>query len=185
MPERAASSAGQGRHTQNVNPRSIMSSQEQLATWLNSAYGMEQNLTQVLENHAKDVGDHPEMQSRIQQHLDETRGHAERVKRCLEILGEKPSAMKSAMGTAMGAVHGMATGMFKDEIVKNCLMDFAAENFEIACYRSLIVAAEECGQPEIAQTCRDILSEEEEMARWLEQQIPEVTRMHLHQEAHA
>jgi ferritin-like metal-binding protein YciE len=168
-----------------VNPGIIMSNKEQLIKWLNSAYSMEQNLTKVLENHAKDAKDFPEIRQRDEQHIEETRRHAERVKQCLAILGEKPSTIKSAMGNIMGAVQGAATGMFRDEIVKNFLSDYAAEHFEIACYRSLIVAAEELGQAEIAQVCREILREEEAMAQWLEERIPSVTRMTLQQAAHA
>ncbi len=161
-----------------------MSSKEQLVTWLNSAYSMEQSLIKVLENHAKDAKDHPEVRQRDEQHIEETRGHAERVRQCLEILGEKPSKMKSAMGSAMGAMQGAATGMARDEIVKNFLSDYAAEHFEIACYRSLIAGAEELGEPEIARICRSILAEEEAMAQWLEERIPQVTRMKLQEVAH-
>jgi len=75
--------------------------------------------------------------------------------------------------------------MYHDEIVKNFLSDYAAEQFEIACYRSLVAAAEELGQPEIARTCEDILAEEQAMAQWLAEHIPEVTRMMLQQEARA
>lgn len=162
-----------------------MSQKEQLITWLNSAYSMEKNLVQVLENHAKDAHDHPEMRQRIEQHLEETRRHAERVKECLAALDEKPSKMKAAMSNVMGSVQGASTGMFRDELVKNFLSDYSTEHFEIACYRSLIAAAEEERQPEIARICGEILQEEEAMARWLEEQIPEVTRMTLHQAAHA
>jgi ferritin-like metal-binding protein YciE len=162
-----------------------MSSKEQLVTWLNSAYSTEQALAQVLENHARDARDHPAMRQRLEQHLEETRGHAERVADCLAVLGEKPSKTKSAMGNLMGWVQGASTGMFRDEIMKNCLADYASEHFEIACYRSLIVAAEEEGQPEIARLSREILQDEIAMATWLEEQIPEVTRMMLQQAAHA
>lgn len=162
-----------------------MSPKEQLTTWLNSAYSMEHSLEKVLKNHAKDAKDHPEIRQRDEQHIEETRRHAELVKQCLEILGEKPSTMKSAMGNVMGAVQGATTGMFRDEIVKNFLADYASEHFEIACYRSLIAAAEEMGQPEIARICGEILRDEEAMARWLEERIPDVTRMTLQQHAHA
>jgi ferritin-like metal-binding protein YciE len=168
-----------------INPRLNMSPKEQLVTWLNSAYSMEHNLAKVLENHAKDAKDHPEMRRRIEQHLEETRQHADSVEECLAALDEKPSKVKSAMGNIMGSVHGASTGMFRDEMIKNCLADYSAEHFEIACYRSLIVAAEEEQQPEIARICREILEEEEAMARWLEDQIPDVTRMMLQQAAHA
>jgi ferritin-like metal-binding protein YciE len=154
---------------------------EQLTTWLNSAYSMEQNLAKVLENHANDAKDFPEIQERLQEHLDETRAHAERVEECLGILGQKPSAVKSAFGNVMGMVQGASTGMFRDEMVKNFLADYASEHFEIACYRSLVAAADELEQSEIADICTEIMADEEAMASWLEEQIPDVTRMLLQQ----
>jgi ferritin-like metal-binding protein YciE len=157
---------------------------EQLITWLNSAYSMEQALAQVLENHAKDAKDVPWVQQRDEQHLVETRRHADRVRECLELLGTKPSAMKSMIGNVTGMFQGASTGMYRDEIVKNFLADYAAEHFEIASYKSLIAAAESLGHTQIAMICREILRDEEAMAQWLEQNIPEVTRMFL-QEQHA
>lgn len=158
---------------------------DQLTAWLNSAYSMEQSLAKVLDNHANDAKDHLELQQRLEEHREETRGHAERVRECLRILGQEPSTMKSAMGSVMGAVQGASTGMFRDELVKNFLADYSAEHFEIACYRSLIAAAEEAAQPEIAEICGEILDDEEAMAEWIEEQIPEVTRRVLHQVSHA
>ena len=67
------------------------------------------------------------------------------------------------------------------ELVKNFLADYASEHFEIACYRSLITAADECDQSDIADICTEIMGEEEAMAEWIEEQIPEVTRMILAQ----
>lgn len=146
---------------------------------------MEQSLIQVLENHRDDAKDYPPLSQRFDQHITETRRHAEMVRDCLASLDAKPSTMKAAVGNVMGLVQGAATGMFRDELVKNCLADYGMEHFEIACYRSLIAAAEELGEPEIAELCREILTEEEAMAHWLEEQIPEVTRHTLQQETHA
>lgn len=162
-----------------------MNEHKQLIAWLNDAYAMERSLTNVLENHAKDAGAFAEIQQRQQQHLTETQGHAQQLERCLSILGETPSTVKGMMGSAMGTVEGMATGMFRDEIMKNVLMDYAAEHFEIACYRSLIIAANELGQAEIARICEGILKEEEAMAEWLSQHLPEIARMSVHQTANA
>ena len=158
---------------------------EQLITWLNSAHAMEQSLAKVLENHAKDAKDHPDMRNRIEEHIIETRAHADRVAECLQMLGEKPSTMKSALGSVMGMVQGASTGMFRDELVKNVLADYASEHFEIACYRSLVAAAEELDKPEIAEICAEILEEEEAMAAWLEEQIADVTHVVLQQHSHA
>ncbi len=155
--------------------------EKQLIAWLNDAYAMETSLAKVLQNHAKDANDFPEVRARDEQHLEETRRHAEQVAQCLAYFGEKPSAMKGMMGTVMGKVQGVATGMFGDEVMKNFLSDYAMEHFEIACYRSLIAAAEEAGRPEVAKICGDILKEEEAMAEWLAQRIPDIARMSLQQ----
>jgi ferritin-like metal-binding protein YciE len=56
---------------------------------------------------------------------------------------------------------------------------YSMEHFEIACYRSLIAAADEAGRPEIVKICEEILREEEAMARWLEQRIHDVAKMSL------
>lgn len=153
--------------------------EKQLIDWLNDAYFMEQSLAKVLENHADDARDLPDVRERDLQHLYETRRHAEKLERCLDLLGEKPSMMMGAMGTVMGKMQGMATGLFVDEIMKNFLSDYAMEHFEIGCYRSLIAAADEAGRPEIVQICEGILKEEEAMAKWLAERIPDVARMTL------
>lgn len=151
--------------------------------WLNDAYGMEQSLVQVLENHVKDAKDHPQMQARIQQHLDETRRHAELVKSCIERLGGDTSAIKSGMSKIMGTVQGLSTGAAKDELIKNALADYSAEHFEIASYTSLITAAQTMGDQETARVCQQILRDEESMASWLQQQIPTITQEMLRMEA--
>lgn len=76
----------------------------------------------------------------------------------------------------MGKVQGLSTGAAADEVVKDGLADFAAENFEIASYTALIAAAEQLGDRETVATCNQILREEQEMARWLEQNLPATTR---------
>jgi ferritin-like metal-binding protein YciE len=42
----------------------------------------------------------------------------------------------------------------------------------IACYNSLITAAEESGSQETVRACQEILAEEKEMADWLDSQMP-------------
>jgi ferritin-like metal-binding protein YciE len=160
-----------------------MSPKDQITAWLKDAHAMEQSLANVLQQHIKDARDFPDIRERLEQHLDETRRHGERVRSALESLGDSPSTLKSAAGASMGFMQGMATGMFRDELVKNAIGDYAMEHFEMACYSALAAAADEAGLPDIAQTCREIFGEEAEMADWLEEQIPEVTTVHLQQTA--
>jgi ferritin-like metal-binding protein YciE len=63
--------------------------------------------------------------------------------------------------------------------LKDALMNFAAENFETASYRSLAEATQDCGHPEIATTCEGIMREEEQMAQWVNQQLPRLTGVEL------
>jgi len=158
---------------------------ETLIGWLNDAFAMEKGLVQVLENHASDVKDRPEMYRKIAEHLEKTRMHAERVRDCVERLGGTTSSVKTAMGAISGFFQGRSTGISPDELVKNTLSDYAAEHFEIASYKALIVAARALGETEVARVCEDILRDEEDMARWLEQQLPTVVQEYLGQEAHA
>ncbi len=160
-----------------------MPPKDQIIAWLQDAHAMEQSLANALQQHIRDARDLPEIRERLERHLEETRRHGQRVQTCLESLGAEPSTVKSAAAGAMGALQGMSTGMFRDELVKNALADYAMEHFEMACYSSLASAAEDAGLSEIARVCREIFGEEAEMADWLEEQIPEITRLHLEQTA--
>jgi ferritin-like metal-binding protein YciE len=159
-----------------------MTQQETVVSWLNDAYGMEHNLIRVLENHAKDTEGRPEMHAKFQQHLEQTRRHAELIKGCIERLGGSTSTIKTGISDVMGRIQGASTEPAKDELVKNVLADYASENFEIAAYRSLIAAAQAIGDAETVQVCETILQDEQEMAGWLEQQIPVVTQEFLGQQ---
>lgn len=159
----------------------MKTAKEQLITWLNDAYGLEQNLTKVLEHRVKDVSDHPNMKAKVQQHLEQTRRHADLVKGCIERLGGKTSSVKSGMANISGTIQGLSTGAAKDEMVKNVLSDYSSEQFEIASYLSLISAATELGDQETVRICEQILKDEEDMASWLAQQIPNATKLYLQQ----
>jgi ferritin-like metal-binding protein YciE len=156
-----------------------MAHQETLIAWLNDAYAMESNLIQTLENHASDAEGHPQMQAKIEEHLQATRLHAEMVKGCVERLGSSTSAIKTGLSNLMAAVQGLGTSAASDELVKNVLADYAAEHFEIACYTSLISAAQQLGELDIATICQQILRDEQDMANWLQQQIPVATQEFL------
>jgi ferritin-like metal-binding protein YciE len=160
---------------------SMRDPKETLISWLNDAYSMEKGLVQVLENHANDVKDHPDAYRKITEHLEKTKLHADRVEQCIARLGGSTSTVKTALGAISGFIHGRTTGASPDEMVKNGLSDYAAEHFEIACYRALIVAARALGQNEIVQICEDILRDEEDMARWLEKQLPMMVQEYLGQ----
>jgi ferritin-like metal-binding protein YciE len=153
--------------------------EERLLMWLNDAYALEKALMPILENHAKDASRHPHVRKRDLEHLAETKRHAKLVKECIAELGEKPSAGRKAIGRLAGAINSVNTEPFQDEMVRNFLADYAAEHLEIASYRALVVTAHEAGYPEIAKKCREILKDEQKMAEWIEDNLPDAVRATL------
>ncbi len=149
-----------------------MSGKDQLIAWLNDAYAMEQGLEETLERHADDAKDDPKVYDRITRHVEETRDQARIVQECVEALGGKISKTKSMLASATGAVQGMMNRPAGDTMVKNALADYAAECYEIACYKALIQAATEIGEDAVVQRLAGILRQEQDMAKFLEQQLP-------------
>jgi ferritin-like metal-binding protein YciE len=152
---------------------------EQFIAWLNDAYSTELALMPVLKNHAKDAEEYPEILDRNLQHLEETRRQADRLAEMITNLGGKVSTAKSLFGTMLGQGQSISTEFFQDEITKNFLADYAAEHFEIASYKALIATAEQIGEHQCIPVLREILREEEAMARWLEEHLPLAVRIGL------
>ncbi|MBV9280198.1 MAG: DUF892 family protein [Chloroflexi bacterium] len=145
-----------------------------MMAWLNNAYSMEMGLVHTLQSHARDAEDFPQLQARIQQHVEETRRHADLVRGCIERRGGSTSALKRGMATVAGKAQGVATRPAQDRVVKNALADSSAEQLEIASYMALIAAAQDLGDQDTVAACRQILRDEEEMARFLDQNLPTV-----------
>ncbi len=146
----------------------------QLMSWLNDAHAMETSIVKVLENHANDAKDHPKLQARIEEHMNQTKRHAELVEQMITDLGGSVSTAKSGMSSVMGRLHGASTAFAEDELVKNALADFSTEYFEIASYNALIAAAKKLDTPNVVSTCQQIIRDEESMAKFLEENLPTV-----------
>jgi ferritin-like metal-binding protein YciE len=152
-----------------------------IVDWLNDAHGMENSLIQILEHQIKDADDYPQVQAKLQQHLEQTRHHAELVKGCVERLGSSTSALKTGMSSLFGQMQALSTGPAKDEMMKNALADYAAENFEVASYTALIRAAQDLGDQQTASVCQQILQEDQAMANWIQQNLQSLVERTLQQ----
>ena len=160
-----------------------MTANDTLIAWLNDAYGMENALVQILEHQIKDAESYPQVQSMLQTHLKQTREHADTVKGCIQQLGGDTSALKTGMASVFGKVQALSTGAASDEMVKNALADYAAENFEVASYRALIAAAYEAGEAQVATACQQILDLDQAMADWIIQNLPTLVKQEMAQMA--
>lgn len=159
-----------------------MAHDQMYLTWLYDAYAMEQALVPILESHARDAADYPEVQNRIFGHIEETRRHMELLRGCIERNGGSVNNVRqSAANTPPGGQQTQASGA-ADAVVKNGLVDYAAEHFEIAAYTALIAAGYQRGDTETVQACERILRDERQMASWLEDNLPVTVRTLLAQE---
>ena len=139
----------------------MASAKERLLQWLRDAHAMEEQAEDMLSSQAKRLENYPELRSRIEQHLQETRRHAEEVRGCIERHGSSKSVIKDMTGTVVAVGQGLSGLFVGDEVVKGSLADYTFEHMEIASYKTLIAAAEECGDSETKQVCQNILREEE------------------------
>ena len=161
----------------------MSSPQEHLLDWLRDAHAMEQQAEQMLKAQASRIENYPKMKARVEQHLEETRGQQKLLEGCLERLGGSPSAVKDTMGTMAAMGQGLA-GMFaSDEIVKGAMASYVFEHMEIASYTALIAAAKQAGDAETQRVCEQILAQEEAMAQWVLDNLPEVTQTFMLRDA--
>jgi len=150
-----------------------MADHDIVLTWLNDAYSVENALVHVLERHAKAAKDYPHVRSKIAEHLAQTRRHAELIADRVAALGSRPSAHKGQRIGLFAPVQNILTGPVDEEdVLKNSISDYAAENFEIATYLALMTAAEDTADTATVQVCQRILTDEREMAGWLDEHIP-------------
>ena len=148
---------------------------DNLLDWLRNAHAMEQQAEQMLKAQAARIEHYPKVKIRIEEHLQETLGQQKLLEGCLKRLGASSSVVKDTM--ARVAAFGQAAGgsLNSDEIVKGGIASYVFEQLEIATYTSLIAAAMTAGDPETARVCEQILPQEQAMAQWLLENLPELT----------
>jgi ferritin-like metal-binding protein YciE len=112
------------------------------------------------------------MEAKVLEHLERTHGHLNMLdERIARLGGEASSLRKGGLSTFL---HGMMSRWItgpQGTLVKLCIGDFAAEHYEIATYTMLITAAHLCRDKETVRVCQQILRDEEEMARSLEEHL--------------
>ena len=128
--------------------------------WLRDAHAMEKQAESMLESMASRIDNYPDLRARIEQHVNETKHQITVLEEILD-------------GQSIG-------GMFpSDEIVKGSISGYVFEQFEIACYTSLLAAAKQAGDTASIPAIESILEEERQMADWLIQHIPQTTEQFL------
>ena len=157
----------------------MANAKEQLIDWLRDAYAMETQAAEMLERQEGRITNYPEILAKVKEHIQVTKRQADRLKQCLQRLGSDTSAIKTGIAMLIGNAQSISGVFAEDEIVKANIFNYSFEQFEAANYRALIAAAQHCGETEIARLCQESLDEEIEMANWIEQRLPQLTKTSL------
>ncbi len=113
--------------------------------WLRDAHAMEKQAESMLESMASRIDNYPDVRARIEQHITETKQQITVLEEILDRNDISRSMLKDSMSKMMAfgqSVGGMVTS---DEIVKGSISGYVFEQFEIACYTSLLAAAKKAG----------------------------------------
>jgi ferritin-like metal-binding protein YciE len=156
-----------------------MTKKEQFIVWLGDAHAMEVGMISTLQKQISDAKGHPKVRAALTKHLSETKRHASEMKKALASMGGSHPIFKEGVSKIANLAAGLVPTMAKDTLVKDAIAAFAAENFEIACYNSLIFTAISLGEKKIAATCKSILKDEVAMASLLAKQLKFVNDTYL------
>lgn len=131
----------------------------------------EGQLVKALPRMAK-AAKNPDLKQAFQAHLEQTRGHVERLKQAFELLGAKPKS-KPCKGMAGLVEEGSETiedGKEKPKAIADLALIAAAqkvEHYEISGYGTLRALAEHLGNEAVAKLLGQTLAEEEKADKLL------------------
>ena len=170
----------------------IKAREAKLIQYLNEAYGREKQLETALRAHIA-MTTRDAYRKRLQEHLRETKQHANGVERRIKQLGGRAEASAlpepvleafdrmqeaghRAAAAAQRPLHMLRGTGEQEKLLKNAKTEYASEAAEIATYQAIETLAEAVGDRETAGLARGIRRDEERMARYLERLIPTLTK---------
>jgi ferritin-like metal-binding protein YciE len=160
-----------------------------LLQYLNEAYGKEKQLETALQAHIS-MTTRAAYKKRLQKHLKETKAHARGVERQIKrhggstgsLAASAQEAANRAAALAQGPLHAVRGTGEQERLLRNARTEYQDEAEEIASYTAIEALAETLGDDETAKLARSIRRDEEQMARFLEQLIPSLTKAVARQE---
>jgi len=135
-----------------------------LDAYLRDAHAIERQAVRVLRSATKLAADE-ELAAAMARHLDETRGHLDRLEKLLEARNSGPSTAKDAALELGGLNIGAFFGAQPDTTTKLAGFAFAFEHLEIAAYELLKRVAERAGDERAAALAEETLAEERAAAQ--------------------
>lgn len=147
--------------------------EEALKTELQDLLHAEGQLVKALPKMAKAAHD-PKLKQAIQKHLEETKGHVERLKQSFDALGWKAKATpcKGMQGLIEEGQERVEEGQGSESAVADLSLVAAAqrvEHYEISGYGTARTIADQLGNKRVAKLLAQTLAEEEKTDKLLTQ----------------
>lgn len=175
----------------------LSAAEQKIVDYLAEAHTNERRLEAALAEHAK-IAEPAKFRRQVQKHEKETRGHAQAIERRIKQLGASPDgglsarapeAVQAAQSVARKAVSLAQEGLDtvrgtsdQERAVKTARAEYAEEAGEIALYSALQALAEAIGDRDTSKLARTIRRDEERMAQFLADLIPELVRASVQEE---
>jgi ferritin-like metal-binding protein YciE len=143
---------------------------------LKDIYNAENQLVKALPKMAK-AANSEELRTGFEEHLEQTRGHVQRLEQIFKELGEKPSGKKcKGMEGLVAEGQEMMGEDFEDDVMDAALISAAqrVEHYEIAAYGTVRTYAELLGQNTAVQLLEQTLEEEKETDQKLTDMASEI-----------
>jgi ferritin-like metal-binding protein YciE len=141
---------------------------------LKDLYNAETQLVKALPKMAKHATS-DELRSAFEEHLEQTKGHVERLEQVFDSLDEKPKGKRCAgMEGLVEEGGGLMKEDFAGQVMDAALISAAqrVEHYEIAAYGTLCAYADLLGESGQASLLRETLQEEKEA----DQKLTELSR---------
>jgi ferritin-like metal-binding protein YciE len=143
---------------------------------LKDIYNAENQLVKALPKMAK-AANSEELRNGFEEHLEQTRGHVQRLEQIFKELGEKPSGKKcKGMEGLVAEGQEMMGEDFEDDVMDAALISAAqrVEHYEIAAYGTVRTYAELLGEDNAVQLLEQTLEEEKETDQKLTEMASEI-----------
>lgn len=150
--------------------------QELFVTGLKNAHGVEHQALALIDRQLDHLANYPEVAEQLRMHRTETEQQISRIDEILSGFDARPSALKDVGLSLSGNMAALAHVFAPDEILKNSFANYAFENFEIASYTGLLTLADLGGYTSQQGLLRQSLGEEQRMAGWVIDSLPELVR---------
>ena len=143
---------------------------------LKDIYNAENQLVKALPKMAK-AANSEELRTGFEEHLEQTRGHVQRLEQIFKELGEKPTGKKcKGMEGLVAEGQEMMSEDFEDDVMDAALISAAqrVEHYEIAAYGTVRTYAELLGEDTAVQLLEQTLEEEKETDQKLTDMASEI-----------